>query len=53
MRLLGIKDLKFRGTAVNGTCGENFNAVCQWFEKEAEVYALGEIHQKMVDLFDS
>ena len=35
---------------VNATCDENFNAVCQWLEKEAEVYTLGEIHQKMVDL---
>ena len=38
---------------VNATYNENFNAVCQWLEKIAEVYTLGEISQKMVDLAGS
>ena len=29
---------------VNATCDENFQAVYQWLEKEAEVFTLGEIH---------
>ena len=38
---------------VNATYDENFNAVCQWLEKIAEFYTLGEISQKMVDLAGS
>ena len=44
------KSSKSVGRLVNATCDENFNAVCQWLKKEAEVYTPGEIHQKMVDL---
>ena len=47
------KSSKSVGRPVNATCDENFNAVCQKLEKEAEVYTLGEIHQKMVDLAGS
>ena len=41
------------GRPVNVTCDENFNAVCQWFKNEAELYTLGEIYQKMTDLAGS
>ena len=47
------KTSKSVGRPVNATCDENINAVSQWLEKEAEVYTLGEIHQKMVDLAGS
>ena len=36
------------GRPVNNTCDENFNAVFQWLEKEAEAHTLGEVHQRIV-----
>ena len=47
------KSSKSVGRPANATCDENFNGVCQWLKKEAEVYNLGKIHQKMVDLTGS
>ena len=38
------------GRPVNATCKDNFNAAFQWLKKEGEVYTLGKIHLKMVDL---
>ena len=42
------KSSKSMGRPVNNTCDENFNAVFQWLEKEAEAHTLGEVHQRIV-----
>ena len=42
--------MKSSGRPKSQVCQESFESVCEWLESEAEVFTLGEIHEKMVEL---
>ena len=41
------------GRPKNSTHNENFEAVCEWLEAEAEVHTLSEVYKKMLEITGS
>ena len=42
-----------RGRQISSKEDKNFETLCEWLEGEAELYAVSELHQKMVELAES
>ena len=48
-----LKSTETPGRPKNLTCIDNFNAVCEWLEGEAEIHTLSEVYKKMIEITGS